>query len=172
VRAALALGADGGESRVVACAGLTTTRRSTVWATSGAVQQILSSGLAASRPCSTAYPSALWKTARLRRWVVAAAGWPPRVRELASSAARTTAGFSSAVTGSDARAAQASGAATPGGGSPQAAGLNAQPNSAARSTAGSGATRRVAVRATVTVVSASATDRREVPTSCGHFIPV
>jgi len=96
-------------------------------------------------------------------------GLPPRVREHASSAARTTAGLSSAVTGSDAREAPASAAATSAGGSAAQPGLNAQPNSAEGSAASSGAPRRSAASATVTVVSASATDRREVPASCGHF---
>ncbi len=51
-------------------------------------------------------------------------------------------------------------------------GLNAQANRARDRTCGSGAPRWWRVRAGVMVVRASATDRREVGASCGHFMPV
>ena len=52
------------------------------------------------------------------------------------------------------------------------AGLNAQPNSACRSTLPSGAPGSLAVRATVTVTRASATDRRETGARFGHLASV
>ena len=77
---------------------------------------------------------------------------------------------SSAVTGSDAAVIQASAAVVSGGGVRlRVPGLNAQPNSDRRSTAGSGAPRRCRTSATVTVVSASAADRREMGARWGHL---
>ena len=52
------------------------------------------------------------------------------------------------------------------------AGLNAQANSACRSTFGSGAPGSFAVRAMVTVTRASATDRRETGARFAHLASV
>ena len=60
----------------------------------------------------------------------------------------------------------------PGGPVSRVAGLNAQPNSACRSTLGSGAPRSLAVSAMVTVTRASATDRRETGARVGHLASV
>ena len=68
---------------------------------------------AAARPHSW---SALWNTARLRRWVVAAAYFPAIVRAQASRASLMVAASSSAVAGTDAAAIHASALAASGGG--------------------------------------------------------
>ena len=80
---------------------------------------------------------------------------------------------SSAATGSDAAAIHASAPAVSSGGVRlRVPGLNAQPNSDRRSSAGSGAPRRSRTSAIVTVVSASATERREMGARCGHLASV
>jgi hypothetical protein len=56
-----------------------------------------------------------------------------------------------------------------GGSASRVAGLNAQANSALRSTLGSGALFSFAVSATVTVSRDSATDRRETGARFGHL---
>jgi hypothetical protein len=95
---------------------------------------------------------------------------PVRVRAQAASASRTVAVSSNSATGSEARSAQSRAAAILGGGSVlRVAGLNAQANSACRSTFGSGVPGSLVVRAMVTVSSASATDRRETGV---RFLPL
>ena len=77
---------------------------------------------------------------------------------------------SSAATGSEAAAIQSSALMTSSGGVKlRVPGLNAQANRDRRSSAGSGAPRRSRTSATVTVVSDSATDRREIGARCGHL---
>ena len=76
----------------------------------------------------------------------------------------------SAVTGSEARVIHSSALAVSAGAVRfRMPGLNAHANSARRSTAGSGAPRRLETRATVTVASASAAERREVGARSGHL---
>jgi hypothetical protein len=95
------------------------------------------------------------------------------VRAHAPSARRTVAVSFSSATGSEARSAQSRAAAIFADGSvSRVAGLNAQPNSACRSTFGSGAPRSFAVRAMVTVTRASATDRRETGARATHLASV
>jgi hypothetical protein len=106
----------------------------------------------------------------LRRWVDPPTGLPVRLRAQAASTSRTVAVSSSSATGSEARSAQSSAAAISGGGSvSRVAGLNAQANSACRSTLGSAAPGSLVVRAMVTVTRASATERRETGARFGHF---
>ena len=106
----------------------------------------------------------------MRRWVDPAAGLPARVLPHAPSASRTVAGSSSALTGSEARATHPRAAAISRGGTcSRVAGLNAQANSACRSTLPSGAPFSLAVSATVTVTRDSATERRETGARPAHL---
>jgi hypothetical protein len=92
---------------------------------------------------------------------------------MAPRRAHTVAVSSSSATGSEARSAQSRAAAIFSGGLvSRVAGLNAQANSACRSTFGAGEPGSLAVSAMVTVTSASATDRRETGARFGHLASV
>ena len=119
------------------------------------------------------WPESFFEAKWHRTLVDPAAGLPSRVLAHAPSATRTVAGSSSAATGCEARAAQSRAAAMCGGGvMSRVAGLNAQPNSACRSTFGSGAPGSFLLRAMVTVTRASATDRRDTGARFAHLASV
>ena len=122
------------------------------------------------QPGSTAYPSALANTARLRRVVVAAAGLPSSRRAQAFNAADGVRLFQRGHRqgrfrdpGERARDVRGDGLA--GGG-----GVERVVEQGRRRTAGSGNARRGRVRARVMVVRASAAERRDLAARSGHFI--
>src|SRR6266542_264654 len=113
----------------------------------------------------------LYRTARLRWVVVAAAGLPSMVRAQAPSAARMLSDSRSRLIGSDALANHASAAARSTGTSrSQVFGLNAHPYRAFRSSLRSGAPRSVTTSTGVTVASASTVDRLDLAARVGLLV--
>lgn len=103
--------------------------------------------------------------------MVAAAAWLPSSRRVSASRAPwMTAGSARLARGSERRRAQASACSIwSGGWLPAEPGLNAQPYSAARSTAGGGLPAAFLVSAGVMVASASAIPARLCAETCGHL---
>ena len=147
--------------------GLGTVRGSMAGLAAGFFQAMRPSGLAGSRPRSTAQARTACRTACLRRIVVAAARVPSRRSVSASSAALAACGSFSWSRGRDARCSHVSARTAAGPAGTGRAGLKACWYRASRCDGGRAAG---LVRAGVIVARASATPARERGARCGHFI--